>query len=82
VTNVQLLERLAPWKDARVLQLADAEGLFGGWSSDPNQAMLFMTMMEYYVYRGAWCCTSRFINNDADNGRVYLKPPPPLRQPG
>ena len=82
VTNVQLLERLAPWKDARVLQLTDAEGLFGGWSSDPNQAMLFMTMMEYYVYRGAWCCTSRFINNDADNGRVYLKPPPPLRRPG
>ena len=38
-------------------------------------------MMDYYLYRGAWCCTSRYIGNDADNGRVYLKAPPPLKRP-
>ena len=80
-TNEQVLAKLAAWKSARVLRLADAEGIFSGWTTQPVQAMLFTTMMEYYLYRGAWCCTSRYLNNDADNGRVYLKQPPALSRP-
>ena len=77
----QVLEHLAAAHSTRVLRLTEAEGAFGGWVSDPMQATLFSTMMEYYLHRGAWCCTSRFINGNADNGRVYLRPPPPLKRP-
>jgi hypothetical protein len=63
---------------SRVLRLSDAEGAFGGWVSDATEAKLFSTMMDYYVHRGAWCCSSR---NQAqqDDGRVYVRPPPELR---
>jgi len=80
-TNVQVVQGLAPWQSARVLRLTDALGAFGGWVSEPREARIFNTMMEYYVYRGAWCCTSRYLENNADNGRVYLKTPPPLKSP-
>ena len=58
-TNVGVQSALAPWRNARVLRLSDAEGIFAGWESDKQQATLFTTMMEYYLYRGAWCCSSR-----------------------
>ena len=82
-TNEDVLERLRTpqLQQARVLRLSDAEGAFGGWVSNADESLLFNTMMDYYLYRGAWCCTSRFIGNNADNGRVYLKGPPPLRRP-
>ena len=57
--------------------LADAEGVFSGWVGDAQVARMFQTMMDYYVHRGAWCCTSRGGNQD--DGRVYTKAPPPLR---
>ena len=65
-------------KEARVLRLSDAEGVFGGWTSHKDECRLFHTLMDYYVHRGAWCCSSR---NQArqDDGRVYVRPPPGLR---
>ena len=77
-TNVQVLERLAPVQSARLLHLHDTEGIFGGWTNAPLEASLFGTMMQYYLLRGAWCCTSQGSGNQ-DDGRVYLKDPPPLR---
>ena len=68
-------------REARVLRLSDAQNAFGGWVDNPDESLLFNTMMEYYLYRGAWCCTSRFIDGNADNGRVYLKTPPALSRP-
>ena len=41
------------------------------------QGKLFTTMMEYYLLRGAWCCSSR--GNGNEDGRVYTPTPPPLR---
>ena len=76
-TSVEALKSLERWKDARVLRLADAEGVFSGWVGDAQTARMFQTMMDYYVLRGAWCCTSRGGNQD--DGRVYTKAPPPLR---
>ena len=73
----EALQSLERWKDARVLRLADAEGVFSGWVGDAQTARMFQTMMDYYVLRGAWCCTSRGGNQD--DGRVYTKAPPPLR---
>ena len=77
-TNEQLKRQLAGVESARVLRLSDAEGAFAGWESDRDQARLFATLMDYYVHRGAWCCSSR---NQArqDDGRVYVRPPPLLR---
>ena len=79
-TNLAVKAQLKPLEDARVIRLSDAEGAFGGWESDAQEARLFMTMMDYYVHRGAWCCSSR---NQAqqDDGRVYVTPPPGLRMP-
>ena len=79
-TNVDVKAQLASFERARVLRLSDAEGVFSGWVSDSLEARLFSTMMDYYVNRGAWCCSSR---NQArqDDGRVYVKPPPLLRAP-
>ena len=76
-TNKQAQAQLAPLADARVLVLADAEGVFGGWESEPQQARLFQTMMDYFILGGSWCCTSR----DKDDGRAYYKRPPGLRMP-
>lgn len=42
---------------------------------------MFGIMMDYYLHNGAWCCTWRAPPGTMDNGRVYLKKPPPLRQP-
>ena len=78
-TNVGVQSALAPWRNARVLRLSDAEGIFAGWESDKQQATLFTTMMEYYLYRGAWCCSSR--GNGNEDGRVYTQNPPPLKVP-
>ena len=77
-TNEQLKRQLAGVESARVLRLSDAAGAFAGWESDRDQARLFATLMDYYVHRGAWCCSSR---NQArqDDGRVYVRPPPLLR---
>ncbi len=80
VTNERARQLLGPWDSASVLRLSDAEGVFGGWVSERLEATLFNTMMDYYVYRGAWCCTSRNTANQ-DEGRVYLTPPPPLLVP-
>lgn len=80
LSNVRALQLLAPHASARVLELADAEGLFGGWETQRTQAELFSTMMDYYLLRGAWCCTSRNLGNQ-DDGRAYLISPPPLRLP-
>lgn len=82
-SNVQVLQRLqgAAAREARVLRLSDAVGAFGGWEDRPDESLLFNTMMEYYLYRGNWCCTSRFLDNNADNGRVYIQQPPPLKRP-
>ena len=83
-TNEQVIDTLqsvSSLREARVLRLSEAEGAFGGWVSNPDESLLFNTMMDYYLYRGAWCCTSRYIDNNADNGRVYLKQPPPLQRP-
>ena len=82
-TNVEVLARLQTpaMREARVLRLSDAQNAFGGWVDNPDESLLFNTMMEYYLYRGAWCCTSRFIDGNADNGRVYLKTPPALSRP-
>ncbi len=79
-TNLQVKAQLAGVAEARVLRLSDAEGAFSGWESDANEARLFATLMDYYVHRGAWCCSSR---NQArqDDGRVYVKGPPGLRMP-
>ena len=76
-TNKVVLQQLAPWQGTRVLRLSTAEGAFRGWESEPQQARLFQTMMEYFLYRGAWCCSSR--NNGNEDGRVYPDIPPPLR---
>ena len=65
--------------DARVLRLSDAEGAFGGWETEKQQARLFTTMMEYYLHRGAWCCSSR--NNGNEDGRVYTKDPLRYKMP-
>ena len=78
-TNEQLKRQLAGVESARVLRLSDAEGAFGGWETDKQQATLFSTMMEYYLHRGAWCCSSR--NNGNEDGRVYTKNPPPFKIP-
>ena len=78
---LERLQRDPAVRDARVLRLTDALDAFGGWETNPDESLLFQTMMEYYLYRGAWCCTSRYIDNNADNGRVYLERPPPLRSP-
>jgi len=80
-TNVQVLKRLGSLQSARVLRLSEARGSFSGWVSERREAQIFNTMMDYYLYRGAWCCTSRYLGGDSDNGRVYLKKPPPLTQP-
>ena len=81
-TNLEIKSQLAGVMGARVLRLSDAEGAFGGWvggaTSDKNEARLFQTLMDYYVHRGAWCCSSR---NQArqDDGRVYVTQPPALQ---
>ena len=76
--NDEVKAQLASVEGARVLRLSDAEGVFGGWTSNRDQSRLFHTLMDYYVHRGAWCCSSR---NQArqDDGRVYVRPPPPLK---
>jgi hypothetical protein len=76
--NDEVHASLASLKEARVLRLSDAEGVFGGWTSHKDECRLFHTLMDYYVHRGAWCCSSR---NQArqDDGRVYVRPPPGLR---
>ena len=81
-TNVVVqreLGELAMHRDTRVLRLSNAEGAFGGWETDQQQARLFTTMMEYYLHRGAWCCSSR--NNGNEDGRVYTKEPPRYKMP-
>ena len=78
-TNVGVKSALERWRDARVLRLSDAEGIFAGWESNKMEATLFTTMMEYYLYRGAWCCSSR--GNGNEDGRVYTQTPPPLKLP-
>ena len=78
-TNVVVQRELAKHTDARVLRLSDAEGAFGGWETEKQQARLFTTMMEYYLHRGAWCCSSR--NNGNEDGRVYTKDPPRYKMP-
>ena len=77
-TAAEVKAQLASVEGARVLRLSDAEGVFGGWTSNRDQSRLFHTLMDYYVHRGAWCCSSR---NQArqDDGRVYVRPPPPLK---
>ena len=82
-TNVEVKAQLAALRDARVLRLSDAEGVFGGWArggegGDRDECRLFSTLMDYYVHRGAWCCSSR---NQAqqDDGRVYVRQPPALK---
>lgn len=79
-TNVAVKAQLQSLEGARVIRLSDAEGVFSGWESERNEALHFNTMMDYYVHRGAWCCSSR---NQAqqDDGRVYVTPPPRLRVP-
>ena len=78
-TNMVVLQQLAAQHEARVLRLSDAEGAFSGWETDRQQAKLFGTMMQYYLHRGAWCCSSR--NNGNEDGRVYTREPPPLKMP-
>ena len=78
-TNVAVLRALESFREARVLRLSDAQGAFSGWESNHLQARLFQTMMEYYLLRGAWCCSSRGHGNE--DGRVYTATPPPLRIP-
>ena len=78
-TNLDLQRDLHQHREARLLRLSDAEGAFGGWETDKQQATLFSTMMEYYLHRGAWCCSSR--NNGNEDGRVYTKNPPPFKIP-
>ena len=82
-TNVEVKAQLAALRDARVLKLSDAEGVFGGWArggeaGDRDECRLFSTLMDYYVHRGAWCCSSR---NQAqqDDGRVYVRHPPAFK---
>ena len=77
---VHVGQQLAAVESARVLRLSDAEGAFSGWVSEAREARQFVTLTEYYVHRGAWCCSSR---NQAqqDDGRVYVRRPPELRVP-
>ena len=78
-TNVVVQRQLAMHRDTRVLRLSNAEGAFGGWETDTQQAKLFTTMMQYYLHRGAWCCSSRLNGNE--DGRVYTKEPPAYQMP-
>jgi len=75
-TDREVLEGLHAFREQRVLVLENAQGAFSGWEADDAQAQLFNTMMQYYLLRGAWCCT--WQGGNQDNGRVYLTPPPAL----
>jgi len=76
-TNVQVLQTLQPFAASRVLHLTNAAGSFGGWETERQQAFLFNTLMEYFIYGSSWCCSSR----NKDEGRTYPKMPPTLRIP-
>ena len=82
-TNVEVLARLQTpaMREARVLRLSDAQNAFGGWVDNPDAVAPIQHHDGVLPHRCAWCCTSRFIDGNADNGRVYLKTPPALSRP-
>ena len=78
-TNREVLRLLdAPAvRSARLVTLDDAEGAFGGWESDFEQAAGFANLESFFLLGGDWCCSSR----EANVGRLYPVDPPRLRVP-
>ena len=64
-------------RDARLLVLDDAEGAFGGWATNHDEAYLFENLEKYFLLGGDWCCSSR----EANIGRLYPVDPPKLKVP-
>ena len=62
-------------RGARLLD--DAEGAFGGWATNLDEAYLFENLEKYFLLGGDWCCSSR----EANIGRLYPVDPPKLKVP-
>ena len=77
-TNEDVLRVLGSgsMRQKRLLRLSDAEGIFSGWRTQPQQAQAFNTMEGYFLLGGDWCCSSRRAND----GRLYNVDPPRLTQ--
>ena len=64
-------------RSARLVTFDDAEGAFGGWESDFEQAAGFANLESFFLLGGDWCCSSR----EANVGRLYPVDPPRLPVP-